>query len=63
MISFLSKRLKYNKYHLFAFGFVAILAHPAFWTWWTYVYPNPYESIALRTIGALSCVFLLFLTF
>lgn len=63
MLSALIKSLRYNKYHLLAFGFVAILAHPIFWTWWTYIYPNQYESVPLRSIGALSCIFLLFMTF
>ncbi len=63
MLSFLSERLRYNKYHLFAFGFISMLAHPTFWGWWTYIYPNPYESIPLRAVGVLSCILLLFLTF
>jgi two-component system CAI-1 autoinducer sensor kinase/phosphatase CqsS len=63
MISYLLDKLIYNKYHLFAFGFISILAHPTFWAWWTYVYPNLYESIVLRVIGALSCVVLLYMIY
>ncbi len=63
MKNFLSERLKYNKHHLLAFGLIAVFAHPAFWFWWTYIYPNPYENISLRIIGALSCIALLFFTF
>ena len=60
---FLSNKLKYNKYHLFAFGFIALVAHPVYWFWFKYVFPNPYESISLRIIGMLSSVTLLFMAY
>ena len=60
---YLLSKLKYNKYHLFALGYIAILSHPFYWFWWTYVCPNPYENITLRIIGAISCAVLLFMVY
>ncbi|MCE3255478.1 MAG: integral rane sensor hybrid histidine kinase [Rickettsiaceae bacterium] len=63
MLQYLLNKLKYNKYHLFAFGFIAVIAHPVHWFWWVYVIPNPYENATLRIIGGLSCLVLLFMTY
>ena len=46
---------KDNKYNYFALGVVAILAHILFGLYWTYIDPQPYESIVLRGIGVIIC--------
>lgn len=63
MFQHLLNNLKYNRYHLFAFGFVAIIAHPLYWFLWTYIFPNQYENISLRIVGVASCIALLFMTY
>ena len=41
---------RYNIYHLYSFGWVALFAHPLFWYLWTYIHPQV-ENLYLRSLG------------
>ena len=42
---------KDERYNHLALGVVAALGHVVFWLYWTYIDPQPYESLILRSIG------------
>lgn len=42
-----------------AVGVIGAIGHPLYWLWWTYIDPQPNESLLMRVIGALACVLLL----
>jgi two-component system, CAI-1 autoinducer sensor kinase/phosphatase CqsS len=48
-----------SDYSVLAVGAIGALGHPVYWLWWTYVDPQPNESLLMRVIGALACVLLL----
>ncbi len=49
---------KFNIYHVYSFGWVALFAHPIFWFVWTYIQPQQ-ENIYLRLIGIVTSSILL----
>ena len=57
-------RDSYIEFHAhagFKFRFVAIIgaaSFPAYYIIWKYIFPQPYESITLRTIGCILCILL-----
>jgi CheY-like chemotaxis protein len=42
--------------NLSSLGWIAVLGHPLYWYIWTYIFPQPYESIVFRSVSALVCV-------
>lgn len=46
--------------NLFSLGWIGTLGHPLYWYIWTYIFPQPYESLLFRSISALVCVPLIF---
>ena len=42
-----------------AVGVIGALGHPVYWLWWSYVDPQPNESLTMRAIGTLACALLL----
>jgi len=61
LFSKISSKIKYNKYLVLSFGTLAFVAHPFYWFWWTYVFPNSYENPYLRICGSLSGLIMLIL--
>jgi len=55
----LSENAKASNYNMLVVGLIGTFGHPAYWAWWTYVDPQPNESILLRVIGSLICALLL----
>ena len=47
-----------NEYNLLVGGLMSFVGHPFYWFMWTYVYPQPYESVLFR-FGASFLGFLL----
>lgn len=54
-----SEQKNRNKYNIAALGLAAGLGHIIFWLYWTYIDPQNYESIYLRSLGLFICVILL----
>lgn len=52
--------LENSKPNLPAIALIAILSFPAYYIVWHYLYPQPYENLWLRLLGAILCVPLLF---
>lgn len=46
--------------NLFSLGWIGTLGHPLYWYIWTYIFPQPYESLEFRSLSALVCVPLIF---
>jgi two-component system, CAI-1 autoinducer sensor kinase/phosphatase CqsS len=48
-----------SDYSVLTVGVIGALGHPVYWLWWTYVDPQPNESLPMRLIGTLACLLLL----
>lgn len=46
--------------NLFSMGWIGALGHPLYWYIWTYVFPQPHESLRFRLLAALACAPLIF---
>lgn len=46
--------------NLLSLGWIGTLGHPLYWYIWTYIFPQPYESIIFRAVAALVCIPLIF---
>jgi hypothetical protein len=51
-----------NKYNHLALGIVALLGHIFLGLYWRYIDQMPYEGLALRGLGALICIGLIYFT-
>jgi len=63
VIGYISKRVS-DSYHLsdysvLAVGVIGAIGHPVYWFWWTYVDPQPNESMAMRIVGMAASLLLL----
>ncbi|MCE3255480.1 MAG: hypothetical protein K0R25_974, partial [Rickettsiaceae bacterium] len=56
---FFLKEEKDNKYNYFALAIAAGVGHIFFGFYWTYIDPQIYENLYLRSVGFLTCVILL----
>ncbi|MET3449732.1 signal transduction histidine kinase, partial [Ralstonia sp. 1138] len=50
-------------YSVMAVGALGVVGHPVYWLWWTYIDPQPNESLLMRMIGTLACALLLLRSF
>lgn len=48
-----------SDYNILAVGVIGTIGHPAYWLWWTYVDPQPFESLLMRIFGMVACALLL----
>ena len=48
-----------SDYNILAVGVIGTIGHPAYWLWWTYVDPQPFESLPMRIFGMVACALLL----
>jgi two-component system, CAI-1 autoinducer sensor kinase/phosphatase CqsS len=48
-----------SDYSVLAVGIIGVLGHPVYWFWWTYVDPQPNESLMMRVAGMIACSLLL----
>ena len=53
------KNLKILEYNITCIGYLGLIAHPLYWSWWAFVDPQPFESIYIRIIGVVSCFLLI----
>ena len=56
----LSESYKIAKYNMMTLGVVGLIGHPLYWAIWTYVFPQRYDSFAIRLSAALLCAVFLF---
>lgn len=54
-----SNAAKASDYNVLAVGVIGMIGHPAYWLWWTYVDPQPNESLLMRACGTAACALLL----
>nr|WKF62000.1 CAI-1 autoinducer sensor kinase/phosphatase CqsS [Paraburkholderia busanensis] len=50
---------KVSDHSVLAVGVIGTIGHPLYWFWWTFVDPQPNESLAMRALGTLACALLL----
>ncbi|REE23711.1 signal transduction histidine kinase [Paraburkholderia sp. BL27I4N3] len=50
---------KVSDYSVLAVGVIGAIGHPLYWLWWTYIDPQPNESLPMRAIGTAACTLLL----
>ncbi|PQV54533.1 histidine kinase/DNA gyrase B/HSP90-like ATPase [Paraburkholderia sp. BL21I4N1] len=48
-----------SDYSMLAVGVIGTVGHPVYWLWWTFVDPQPNESLLMRVFGTVSCALLL----
>lgn len=54
----LSENTKASNYNIPVVGLIGTFGHPAYWVWWTYIDPQPNESLLMRVLGVLICAIL-----
>ncbi|MFM0549644.1 hybrid sensor histidine kinase/response regulator [Paraburkholderia sediminicola] len=50
---------KVSDYSVLAVGVIGTIGHPLYWLWWTYIDPQPNESLLMRAFGTAACALLL----
>ncbi|HEX7913548.1 MAG TPA: response regulator [Paraburkholderia sp.] len=55
----ISDSAKVSDYSILAVGVIGTIGHPVYWLWWTYVDPQPNESLLMRVFGTIACALLL----
>lgn len=48
--------LRYSRKNLAAIGAVGCVTFPVYYVIWWYMFPQDYESLALRVIGSVACL-------
>lgn len=56
----LAQSVEYSKPNMFLVGMVALIGFPLYYVVWAEIFPQPYENLPLRLLGALLCLPLLF---
>lgn len=54
-----SDSAKVSDYSVMAVGVIGTVGHPVYWLWWTFVDPQPNESLLMRVFGTAACALLL----
>ncbi|MBJ7537362.1 HAMP domain-containing histidine kinase [Marinomonas sp. C1424] len=49
----LSESAEYFLPHAFYIGIIGLIGFPSYYLLWTYIFPQPYDSLALRLLGSL----------
>ena len=62
-ISYINRRISgsfsVSDYSVVAVGVIGAIGHPLYWLWWTYIDPQPNESLLMRIVGTVTCALLL----
>src|SRR5699024_479593 len=55
----LAQSAEYSKPNMLLVGLVAVIGFPLYYVIWKFIFPQPYENLPLRLLGAALCVPLL----